>query len=130
MNPVVVVLISTLGGIAGIILGGLLVQSRTKAETKKLAAEAEKLAVETEDRIYARIKSELRVAIERADKADERALKAEQRADKLSARVYELYDLIERHIPWDQAVAEQLRVNDIHVEDPPTLNPYPTNNRH
>jgi hypothetical protein len=130
VSPIVVVLISTLGGIAGIVLGGLLVQSRTKAETKKLAAEAEKLAVETEDRIYARIKAELKVAVERADKADERAQLAEKRADRLSARVYELYDLIERHIPWDQEVAEQLRLNKIHVEDPPTLNPYPLNNQH
>lgn len=130
MSPLVVILISSIASIAVTVVGGLLVQSRTKGETKKLAAETEKLSVETEDRIYARIKSELRVAVERADKADERAQLAEKRADRLSARVYELYDLIERHIPWDQEVADQLRLNKIHVEDPPTLNPYPINNQH
>lgn len=121
---ILTILITSLGSIFGILLGGLIVQSRTKAETKKLAAEAELLVQETEDKVYARIRADLEAAVERADKADERLEKVQRRADQLSARIYELYDVLEQQALWSQQVVTLLRTHGVPMERPPVVNPF------
>lgn len=121
MSPLMTILLTSVATIITVVVGGMIVHSKTRAETKKFAAEAEDLASQSEARVYDRIKGEVMLAVARADKADERALRAEVWADKLQGRVYALYDLVDRHISWDRMVVDILRTNNIEIPDPPSL---------
>lgn len=129
MTALIAILGPVLAGVMGVVVTAILYR-------RKFHAEVDDLEQNTEDKVYNRLRSQLVDALDRADKAAARADAATARADEAFNRLYAVYDMIERHRPWDHNMVDLMRrvirllqehkfdVSEFIVGDPPELNPY------
>lgn len=128
MTPAVwIALLSTSAwGVINTVVAALVIRSRTKAETVKIASESENYQQDAEDKIYKRLQGQLQNALDRASHAEGRADKAIDQSNKQGMRLMMLVEMFEKHAPTDKWMKDKLIELGVAAEDIPVapLNPY------